>query len=76
MARLYHSKPNGNLDDRVLSVATGACLGGGSAINCMAYVRAQMCDLDDWDLQGWGSKDMVPLLKRVFYCRLNLGLVC
>lgn len=31
----------------------------------MVYSRAQAIDFDDWGVDGWRGKDMIPFLKNV-----------
>ncbi|KAI0703058.1 alcohol oxidase-like protein [Cytidiella melzeri] len=56
------------LADRQTIVPAGACVGGGSSINFMMYTRAAASDYDEWEVRykntGWGSKDIIPLLKK------------
>lgn len=40
-------------------------LGGGSSINFMAYVRPSAVDYDEWDTEGWSSKDMIQLARKL-----------
>ena len=51
--------------DRSLVVPSGGVLGGGSSINLLTYSRAQAIDYDQWGVEGWSSKDLVPYLQRV-----------
>lgn len=48
---------------RVLSVLT-------ARVTVMMYTRAAASDYDDWENKfknpGWGSKDLIPLLKKVY----------
>ncbi|KAI0169552.1 putative alcohol oxidase [Hypoxylon sp. FL1284] len=37
---------------------------GGSSVNLMMYTRAQGCDYDSWNTEGWKTDDMVPYLKK------------
>ncbi|KAJ7158537.1 GMC oxidoreductase-domain-containing protein [Mycena filopes] len=57
-----------NLGGRPLVVPVGRCLGGGSSVNFAMYTRAAASDYDDWETiygnSGWGSKDLIPLLKK------------
>ncbi|KAH7915215.1 GMC oxidoreductase-domain-containing protein [Hygrophoropsis aurantiaca] len=57
-----------SLGGRPLIVHSGRCVGGGSNINFMMYTRAAASDYDDWETlyhnPGWGSKDLLPLLKK------------
>ncbi|KAJ7237305.1 GMC oxidoreductase-domain-containing protein, partial [Mycena haematopus] len=67
-ASFHVSKPSQNLAGRSLVVPAGKCLGGGGSINFMVYTRAAASDYDDWETlygnMGWGSKDLIPLLKK------------
>jgi hypothetical protein len=42
-----------------------------SNVTVMMYTRAAASDYDDWesvyDNPGWGSKHLIPLLKKVFF---------
>ncbi|KAH8798628.1 glucose-methanol-choline oxidoreductase [Xylogone sp. PMI_703] len=62
-ATFYTSKPSDELGGRESIVPTGGCLGGGSSINFMVYLRPQSIDFDDWETEGWSGKDMLPFLK-------------
>lgn len=31
----------------------------------MAYVRPSAVDYDEWDTEGWSSKDLIPLAKKL-----------
>ena len=48
-----------------MAVAAGGCLGGGSAVNLMCYVRASESDYDGFGMEGWKSQDLIHLLKKV-----------
>lgn len=45
----------------------------------MMYTRAAASDYDDWEVThgnvGWGSKDLIPLLKKVLF-KLLSNIVC
>lgn len=60
--------PEPNLGGRPAIIPYGQCVGGGSSINFMMYTRASASDYDDWEHKfgnpGWGSKDLIPLLKK------------
>lgn len=85
------ANPERELDGRQTVVPVGACVGGGSSINCesissdlpveyiadvflsvMVYTRAAASDYDEWqetyNNPGWGSKALIPLLKKVHVC--------
>ncbi|KAE9390926.1 FAD/NAD(P)-binding domain-containing protein [Gymnopus androsaceus JB14] len=64
----HNSIPSDALGGRSICVPTGCCLGGGSAVNFMMYTRAAASDYDDWEKvgnSGWGSKDLIPLARKV-----------
>ncbi|KDQ20453.1 hypothetical protein BOTBODRAFT_169207 [Botryobasidium botryosum FD-172 SS1] len=69
--RFMVSKESEALGGRSLTVPTGQCVGGGSSVNFMMYTRASASDYDDWEIKhgnaGWGSKDLLPLLKKVVW---------
>ncbi|KAF8213497.1 hypothetical protein K438DRAFT_1956877 [Mycena galopus ATCC 62051] len=62
------SKPSQSLGGRPLVVPSGRCVGGGSSVNFAMYTRAAASDYDDWEKiygnTGWGTKDLLPLLKK------------
>ncbi|EKM52684.1 uncharacterized protein PHACADRAFT_126707 [Phanerochaete carnosa HHB-10118-sp] len=62
------ANPEPALQGRQTIVPCGNCVGGGSSVNFMMYTRAAASDYDDWETvfanPGWGSKDLIPLLKK------------
>ncbi|THG95460.1 hypothetical protein EW026_g6199 [Hermanssonia centrifuga] len=65
--RFVIANPEPELDGRQTIVPCGQCVGGGSSVNFMMYARASASDYDDWEAfgnLGWGSKDIIPLLKK------------
>ncbi|KAI0383470.1 putative alcohol oxidase [Hypomontagnella monticulosa] len=52
------------LGDRESIVVVANTLGGGSSINLMMYTRAQRCDYDSWNTEGWSTEDLLPYLRR------------
>ncbi|KIK56903.1 hypothetical protein GYMLUDRAFT_46795 [Collybiopsis luxurians FD-317 M1] len=67
---LYHHKGEVSeaLGGRAPVVPSGRCLGGGSSVNFAMYTRASASDYDDWEKlgnPGWGSKDLIPLARKV-----------
>ncbi|GJE92907.1 GMC oxidoreductase [Phanerochaete sordida] len=62
------ANPEPALLGRQTVVPCGNCVGGGSSVNFMMYTRAAASDYDDWETKfgnpGWGSKDLIPLLKK------------
>ncbi|TFK69859.1 alcohol oxidase [Pluteus cervinus] len=71
----HQAKPSPALAGRSLIIPSGRCLGGGSSINFMMYTRASASDYDDWERiyenQGWGSEDIIPLLKKAETYQVN-----
>ncbi|KAI0043153.1 GMC oxidoreductase [Auriscalpium vulgare] len=66
--RFHVTQQSDAVGGRPLILPTGQCLGGGSSINFMMYTRASRSDFDDWETEygntGWGSNDLIPLLKK------------
>ncbi|KAK7943947.1 uncharacterized protein PG986_013060 [Apiospora aurea] len=60
----YMTKKAPDAGDRMLLVATGGVLGGGSSTNMMTYSRPQGSDWDSWNAPGWSANDIVPYLKK------------
>ncbi|KAI1497613.1 putative alcohol oxidase [Biscogniauxia marginata] len=52
------------LADRESIAQVGNTLGGGSSINLMMYTRAQQCDYNSWNTEGWTADDLLPYLKK------------
>ncbi|TFK69860.1 alcohol oxidase [Pluteus cervinus] len=71
----HQAKPSPALAGRSLIVPSGRCLGGGSSVNFMMYTRASASDYDDWERiygnKGWGSADIIPLLKKAETYQVN-----
>ncbi|KAB8267611.1 GMC oxidoreductase-domain-containing protein [Aspergillus minisclerotigenes] len=61
----YEGIPEEAVGNRSLVVPSGGVLGGGSSINLLTYSRAQAVDYDQWGVEGWFSKDLVPYLQRL-----------
>ncbi|WP_194916975.1 GMC family oxidoreductase [Catenulispora rubra] len=63
----FRSAPQAGLDDVVIPVPRGRVLGGSSAINSMAHVRAHRSSYDAWEqagATGWNFDTLLPFLKR------------
>lgn len=60
----YDSHPERSCDGRRVYLPQARVLGGGSAVNGMAYVRGNRTDYDGWDLAGWRYADLLPYFKR------------
>ncbi|KIK54123.1 hypothetical protein GYMLUDRAFT_232266 [Collybiopsis luxurians FD-317 M1] len=64
----HHAVPSEALGGRSVCVPASRCVGGGSSVNAMMYTRAPASDYDDWEAlgnPGWGSKDLIPLARKV-----------
>lgn len=64
-ALFWQGNKSAALNGRSPVVPTGGTLGGGSSINFLMYTRASASDFDDWKTEGWSSKDMLPLLRKL-----------
>ncbi|KJA25447.1 GMC oxidoreductase [Hypholoma sublateritium FD-334 SS-4] len=64
----HTARPTEALANRAVVVPSGRAVGGGSSVNFTTYTRAAASDYDDWEFvygnKGWGSKDLIPLLKK------------
>lgn len=70
------SKPSDAVGGRSIVVHTARCVGGGSSVNWLMYNRPAASDYDDWETEhgnpGWGSKEIIPLLRAVCLIQLHL----
>ncbi|KAG1859673.1 GMC oxidoreductase-domain-containing protein [Suillus subluteus] len=57
--------PSPRLNGRAPIVRSAHCIGGGSSVNTMSYTRAAASDFDDWGVDGWESKNLIPLMKKL-----------
>ncbi|KAG1750334.1 GMC oxidoreductase-domain-containing protein [Suillus paluster] len=57
--------PTSRLNGRAPIVHCAHCVGGGSSVNFMNYTRAPASDFDDWGVDGWESKNLIPLMKKL-----------
>ncbi|KAG6228723.1 hypothetical protein E4U34_004040 [Claviceps purpurea] len=64
-ASFYKANKEDSINGREAVVPTGRVLGGGSSINFMMYARAQACDFDSWNTEGWDSKSLIALAKKL-----------
>ncbi len=66
---LHNTVPQRHAADRVLEIATGRIVGGGSSVNAQVYMRGYREDYDDWgravrsDLWSWDA--MLPHFRRL-----------
>ena len=64
----YKGVPQKHLNDRVITVNRGRCLGGSSSINGMIYIRGNKNDYDNWEkmgCKGWSYNDVLPIFKKL-----------
>ncbi|KAG1859685.1 GMC oxidoreductase-domain-containing protein [Suillus subluteus] len=57
--------PSPRLNGRAPIVQCAHCIGGGSSVNAMVYTRAPASDFDDWEADGWESKNLIPIMKKL-----------
>ncbi|KAF8736257.1 GMC oxidoreductase, partial [Rhizoctonia solani] len=67
-ATFWKGNKSNALNGRSPIVPTGRMLGGGSR-----YTRPSASDFDDWKTEGWGSNDMIPLLRKMETYHLASG---
>jgi choline dehydrogenase len=66
---LHQTVPQAHAGNRVLEIATGRVLGGGSSVNAQVYMRGYRADYDQWgwstgsDLWNWET--MLPHFRRL-----------
>jgi choline dehydrogenase len=63
----YATEPDASLNGRSVIVFSGRGLGGGSAINGMAYIRGTRYDYDRWaqsGCHGWSWDEVLPYFKK------------
>jgi choline dehydrogenase len=66
---LHHTVPQSNAGNRVLEVATGRVIGGGSSVNAQVYMRGYRSDYDQWGLSAgsklWSWSALLPHFRRL-----------
>jgi choline dehydrogenase len=66
---LHQTVPQAHADNRVLEIATGRVLGGGSSVNAQVYMRGYRNDYDQWGLSAgsnlWNWATMLPHFRRL-----------
>ena len=63
----FFTEPQPKLGGRRLYQPRGKTVGGSSAINCMAYIRGNKADYDQWaawGCAGWSYQDVLPYFKK------------
>ena len=63
------------LNGRDITWPRGKVLGGSSAINGLLYARGQQKDYDQWEVDGWGHKDVQQNFRNIenHHCRGGSG---
>lgn len=66
---LHRTVPQINLEHRVLEIATGRVLGGGSSVNAQVYMRGFRSDYDQWGIaagrDSWSWEALLPHFRRL-----------
>jgi choline dehydrogenase len=61
---IHRTVPQTNADNRVLEIATGRVIGGGSSVNAQVYMRGYRNDYDRWGLSAgsdlWSWAALLP----------------
>jgi len=63
----FYTAPQKHVLNRKMYQPRGKLLGGSSAVNCMAYIRGNAADYNDWSHwgnEGWGYAEMLPYFKK------------
>ena len=63
----FFTEPQKKLGGRQIYQPRGKAMGGSSAINCMAYIRGNKADFENWlamGCGGWSYADMLPYFKK------------
>lgn len=63
----FYTTPQSNVLNRRMFQPRGKTLGGSSSTNCMAYIRGNVKDYDEWAAlgnTGWSYQDMLPYFKK------------
>lgn len=66
---LQRTVPQAHLENRVLEIATGRVLGGGSSVNAQVYMRGYSADYDEWGAvagsDSWSWEALLPHFRRL-----------
>jgi choline dehydrogenase len=66
---IHRTVPQTNCDNRVLDIATGRVIGGGSSVNAQVYMRGYRNDYDQWGLSAgsdlWSWAALLPHFRRL-----------
>ena len=66
---IHRTVPQRNVGNRVLEIATGRVIGGGSSVNAQVYMRGYRSDYDQWGLSSgsdlWNWSALLPHFRRL-----------
>lgn len=66
---IHRTVPQRNVGNRVLEIATGRVIGGGSSVNAQVYMRGYRSDYDQWGLSAgsdlWNWSALLPHFRRL-----------
>src|SRR6266850_6266708 len=66
---IHRTVPQTNVGNRVLEIATGRVVGGGSSVNAQVYMRGYRSDYDQWGLSAgsdlWSWSALLPHFRRL-----------
>ena len=66
---IHRTVPQANADNRVLEIATGCIIGGGSSVNAQVYMRGYRNDYDQWGVSAgsdlWSWEALLPHFRRL-----------
>ncbi|MDB6160056.1 MAG: hypothetical protein JWO04_3762 [Gammaproteobacteria bacterium] len=66
---LHQTVPQMHAGNRVLEIATGRVVGGGSSVNAQVYMRGYRADYDQWGLSAgsslWNWSTLLPHFRRL-----------
>jgi choline dehydrogenase-like flavoprotein len=66
---IHRTVPQTNVDNRVLEIATGRVVGGGSSVNAQVYMRGYRNDYDQWGVSAgsdlWNWTALLPHFRRL-----------
>jgi len=66
---IHYTVPQRNVGNRVLEIATGRVIGGGSSVNAQVYMRGYRSDYDQWGISAgsdlWSWSALLPHFRRL-----------
>jgi choline dehydrogenase len=66
---IHRTIPQAHADNRVLEIATGRIVGGGSSVNAQVYMRGYRNDYDQWGASAgsalWSWEALLPHFRRL-----------